>query len=242
MAARGKKKEEDEGALRKTTRLALEVAALPQTLRERVNGWIYPGARAAGGVGLLILAVWLGLWLLPPAKWESLLDPDRLPVLFTLGLCVSSLLGWACMVQGMRRVRAKLPPALGALLFVWLTMACGILTILALEGFIAPDDWPGGVAAPFIRWYPPALVVTFVAINLAVLARDQEHGGHRAALGEAVLCIPYAVLLLAFVWGAWVTPGLQGSLEETVEALGAWAIVLQVGLAWFVTAGAAGAA
>lgn len=243
MARGRKKKQEEEGALRQTTRLALEVAKLPQTFRERVNGVIYPGARAAGGLGLLVLAVWLGLRLLPPERWESLLDPDHLPVLLTVGLCVSSLLGWACMVQGMRRARAKLPPAAGGFLFVWLTMACGLLTVLGAWEWVAPDEWPGGAAlAPFVRWYPPTLVVSFVALNLIALASDPEQGGHRAALGEAVLCVPYALLLLAFVWGTWVTPGLQESLEETIDALGAGAIVLQVGLAWFVTAGAAGAA
>ena len=228
--------------LQQASTAAVQVALLPQTIRERVNGHVYPVARAVGAVGLVLLVTWAALRALDEAVWEHLLEPERLPLLLTLGLCGASLLGWACMTQGMRRVRARLGPRPSGLLFVWLPVVCGLLTLLAARDAIEPAGWPGSPApGAFIRWYPPLLVVSFVGLNLLAIARDEDQGGHRAALGEAVLCIPYALLLLAFVLGTWASPELQASLEETTHALGAGAIVLQVGLAWFVSAGAAAA-
>lgn len=229
--------------LHKASSAAVQVVMLPSTLRERVNGYVYPGARVAGALGLCVLAVWAALrFALPAERWEQALDPDHLPVLLAIGLCAASLLGWASMSEGLRRVRARLgrPPC--SVLFVLLPMLCAVLTLLSAQEWIAPEEWPGAaLVVPFLRWYPPALVVLFVAVNLTAIARDEQRGGPRAALGEAALCIPYALLLLAFVLGTWASAELRDSLEETIEAMGSGAIVLQVGLAWFISAGAAGA-
>jgi hypothetical protein len=143
------------------------------------------------------------------------------------------------MSQGLRRVRERLGRPPSTALFVLLPLACAGLGLAAARELIAPGTWPGGaLLVPFLRWYPPALVVAFVAVNLVAIWRDERRGGPRAALGEAALCVPYALLLVAFVLGTWASPELRDSLEETIEALGAGAIVLQVGLAWFISAGA----
>lgn len=229
--------------LQKASSMAVQVALLPSTLRERLNGVIYPAARVVGGLGLVVLAVWAALrFVVSPEVWAAHLDAARLPVLLALGLVAASLLGWASMSEGLRRVRGRLGQPLSSALFVLVPMLCALLSLLTAAEWIEPAEWPGGPGlVPFLRFYPPGLVVLFVAVNLIAIGRDERRGGARAALGEAALCIPYGLLLIAFVLGSWASAELRDSLEETIEALGAGAIVLQVGLAWFISAGAAGA-
>ncbi len=218
-----------------------------QSTRERLNRFLLPFAWVIGAVGLMALAACGALAAVPEDHWPEALDPDLLPIYSTVSLAAASMLGWGCMQRGMGRMRARIGWRVGGWVFVLLPVLCGALVLA--DGRLAElAEWPRGrELALFARYYPPALIVlALVVFFLAELRggdareREQRGPGWQRAGWSLLLIGPYVLLMLTLVLGS-EAPWLSEPLQDTLEELGAGAIVLQVAIAYFVSAGAASA-
>lgn len=255
MAGRGanKKKEEPEPRKRSATGKLLDTAGLPilavQTARERLNGFLLPWAWRVGWLGMSALVVCGALAILDPAHWPTLggaeLDEDHLAPAAVGSLVFASLVGWGCMQVGMRRVRKAVGMKLGGYLFVVLPVFCALLVLAQVRGWIDVRTWPAGEwVHPFARFYTPLLVaigLTSYLLQRLTAGKEEDDRTRRLERGLWLLLVlaPYALLMTHLALGADV-PWLADPLEDALRQYGTAALVIQVVLAYFVTASAAG--
>jgi len=226
-----------------TGRLAGGAVAGAQSARERLNTFLKPIAKGVGFGGLGALAGCFVLWAIREELWPPFLDPDHLPVYVMVSLVAASLMGWGCMLDGLVVLRRKVGWKLGGWLFVLAPLVCAVFGLLAGQEVIAPGEWGqwGGWALVVATWYTP-LVVTACLLAYFLTEADLRDGDRKRVAKRSawslLLIAPYAFLLAAMVFG--VDPDfleleleLEDHLEDTVEELGSWAIVLQVAFAYF---------
>jgi hypothetical protein len=243
VAKRRKKTDEDErSAAGKLFDTAIRPIEAVQGVRERVNGFLLPIAWWVGWLGLSSLVVCAALNVIDEDHWPAGLDEDDLPRVAMASLIAASLVGWGCMQLGMRRVRELVGWRVGGWLFVFVPLVCALLVLAHVRGWTDLTTWPGGEwLTPFARFYTPALVAVGLASYATLrLKEDEEDARRRLERGVGLLVIfaPYALLVLHIALRVDV-PWLGEPLEETLEAWGTAALVLQVMLAYFVSSGAA---
>lgn len=207
--------------------------------REQTNAAILPLARTAGLVGLVALGVCAALLQVPEASRPDALEDEPLAFYTMLALATSSLLGWGCMQMGLARVRKAVGWRTGGYLFVLLPLACATTGLVFGSGdLFHAEDVPGHqVWWPFVRFYPPCVVVGALLAFLFTKTTEGEGAARVARGGWALLSVaPYAALIAVLAFGVEVE-WLHDGLEDTLDELGAWALVLQVILAFFVGGG-----
>lgn len=213
---------------------AAKVVAYPWKVKSRFEGFIRPAARVAGALGMAMLAGCAALSQTPEEAWPGLLLPaSRLPVYWMVALAVASLLGWAYVNDGQKRIRRAVGPALALCLFVIVPIAFAILGFAGernVAQFGGPG--PGHVLWILVRWYGPAMVVTSLAAFLTWKSRGRSGRG----VWFALLVAPYAALFAYLVVGFHL-PGMGEMHHETIRSLGSWALALQLALAFFVGGG-----
>jgi len=211
-----------------------------QTGRERLNALLLPLAWWVGCLGMMSLASCGVLAAIPEDGWPEALDPDLLPVYAMASLAAASLLGWGCMQRGLGVVRERIGWRFGGWLFVLLPLAC-VGYVLASGRLFEPDEWAyAEQASLFARWYPAGLVGLFLSAFVAGELRGGE-GGVQAGLQRGAWSIllvgPYVLLMATLALGV-DAPFLTETLRDTLEELGAGAIVAQVAIGYFIAAGA----
>lgn len=218
--------------LRKATQAFGVAVKAPLTVREKVNGWLLPGAYLLGAVGLTALLGCLAVWILPEGSRPDQVDADELAFATVLSLLFASLLGWGCMQKGIGRIRRTIGWTVGGWCFVGLPMACALFGLLANKGYVDPDAVGGESALLFARWYPPGLVAAGLLAYVTNKTRVGENGQSQRGVYFTLLVAPYA-LLMAFLIFKFEAPWLDDSFEDTIHGLGEGAVVAQVALAYF---------
>lgn len=214
-------------------------AGLVVWARERTNAAILPLARAVGLLGLLALAACGGLLAVPEGSRPVAVDDDRLAFLSMLALALASLLGWGCMQLGLARLRGAVGWRVGGYLFVLAPLLCATAgLVVGQTDLVHPASLPGHATWwPVVRFYPPVVVVTAIAAFVTSRAAEGEGAGRVARGGWALVSVaPYALLIAVLAFGVRVD-WVSDSLEDTLDELGSWALVLQLVLAFFVGGG-----
>jgi hypothetical protein len=95
------------------------------------------------------------------------------------------------------------------------------------------------VVLPIVRFYPPCVVSTCLLAFIGT-SGEEKRGTARVASGALalLLVLPYALLIAVLAFGLEAT-WLSDTLQETLDDLGQWALVVQVVLA-FIVGGAPG--
>lgn len=221
---------------RKTTaRLILESPKVAAdgvvTVRTRVNGMIRPVARVLGIGGFVALLLVLALRLLPEEHWPGFLDPDHWSFYFGLSLAIASLLGWTFMLEGLVALRERTGWTIGGWLFVFFPVVCALITASHAHDWIAWDESRFGMLLGLARWYPPGVVGTCLFAFWYLDAQKHDGKGSRTLL-TAALIAPYVLLFGTLAVGFRVEL-LEESWEDTLYALGNWALAVQIALAFF---------
>ncbi len=227
----------------KLVEVAMAAATAPATVitaRERVNAFLLPVAWTIGAVGLMALVSCGMLAAVPEDNWPEALEFDHLPLYAVGSLAAASLLGWGCMQRGLGAVRRRIGWQVGGWLFVLLPVVCAGF-VLAEGRWLRLEEWSHGrELGLFVRWYPAALVV--LALGAFVLAElrsgGEEGAGWQRALWSLLLIAPYVLLMGTLVLGV-EAPWLSETMQESLAELGSGAIVLQVAIGYFLSAGAA---
>lgn len=192
----------------------------------------------AGWAGAFALALCGLLWLAPRDTWDGIagLRADNWPVYAMVALVTSSLLGWSFVNIGQDRVQKRVGKGVSAVAFVVLPLFCLANTLWpdALAGEIGNDrQHPVWL---FVRWYPPLVTMLCAAVFLGWKSRPRKRVYWDRGAGYALLLAPYALLFAVLELGVhldWVNQAHR----QTVDALGSSAIVLQIVVAFFISAG-----
>jgi hypothetical protein len=229
--------------LKRTTGAMGKAVSGTQTARERINAFLMGPARVLGVLGCLALAACAVLWAVPEDNWPGLLTetlglvPARLPVYAVASLIAASLLGWHCMQQGVREMRKAVGWQIGGYLFVLMPLACGVLALLSSRGLVRIQTWPyAPYVIQFVRYYPIVLVVLALATFVAWKVRDEEENQFGRFLVFGLMVGPYALLMSFLIFG-FQSALLSGPIKATASDLGSHAIIIQVTLAYFLSAG-----
>ncbi len=204
--------------------------ALPWTVRERVDAVLRPGARVVGALGAASLLACAVLWTTSDERWPPGVRRHDLPVVAFGSLLAASLLGWSFLSDGQKRVRRGVGRPVAAALYLVLPIALAALSLVGPTRMGAiGGPGPEHVLWTALRWYGPVLV----SLTLVAFLRWKSRGRTGRGLWFAALAAPYALLLLYFAMGVRLLP-LSEPLERTLASMGAWALALQLALAYFV--------
>lgn len=208
--------------------------------RERLNAAVLPVAMLAGGAGMVALLACASLVALPAERRPLEAPDDRVATWGMLALCAASLLGWGCMQLGMRRLRAAVGWRVGGWLFVLGPLVCATAgLVVGKTDLVDPAALPHHeLWWPVVRFYPPSIVALCIVVYVLGRGRRQDGGTRRwLERGWALLLVaPYALLIGVLAFGL-PLPWLSDGLKDTLGELGAWALVLQIILAFFVGGG-----
>jgi len=180
-----------------------------------------------GWLGMLLLAACGGLWLLAP-------DMAHLP-LYTMGaMLLASFVGWLYVNKGQDRIKKHLGKPVNILLFLVLTTGC-LVAGIAQDWIAETTGWqpPDHLFWQFVRWYPIVLVIVCACVFLLWKSKPRKHVYLDRGLGYALLFAPYALLFAYLSLGVhmdWIDESLHG----TLGALGRYAIVAQLLMAFFI--------
>jgi hypothetical protein len=209
---------------------AVRAATYPLRVITRIYRFVRTAARVLGWLGILLLAACWLLAVTPDQGWPGWLDPTHLPIYVSLSLVLACMLGWAFVEEGQEHIERAVGAVVSVALFVVLPVACAALGVLASNPFgIGWGPPPTHWVHPLARWYGPSLVV----VSLVVFLRRKSRAGRARGVWFGLLVAPYVALFAWLVLGVRVG-GLDEAHEATVHSLGAWAIALQLALAFFV--------
>lgn len=208
-----------------------------RALKRKFDAAVRTFAWYTGWAGAVALALCGLLWLAPADSWDGLLglDAQRWPLYAMIALVASSLLGWSFVNIGQDRVQNRVGKGLSAVAFVVLPLFC-----------LANTLWPAALASEigndrqhpvwlFIRWYPPLVTMVCTAVFLTWKSKPRKRVYLDRGAGYALLLAPYALLFAVLELGVHLN-WLDSARQETLEALGSSAIVLQIVIAFFISA------
>jgi len=209
-----------------------------RALKRKFDAGVRTFAWYAGWLGAVSLALCGLLWLAPPSSWDGAagLRAENWPIYAMLSLITASLLGWSFVNMGQDRLQKRLGKSVSAVLFVILPLFCLANTLwpAALESEIgASHSHPVWI---FIRWYPPLATIGCAAVFLSWKSRPRKRVYWDRGAGYALLLAPYALLFAVLELGVhldWVS----AAHRETLSKLGNLALVLQIVVAFFISAG-----
>ncbi|MBX3475209.1 MAG: hypothetical protein KF754_12565 [Planctomycetes bacterium] len=209
-----------------------------RALKRKLETGVRAFAWYAGWVGAFALALCGLLWLAPASTWDGALGlkASHWPVYTLVALVTAGLLGWNFVESGQDRIEKRVGRGVSAVLFVVLPLFC-----------LASTLWPDALSREigtgrdhpvwlFVRWYPPLCTIACAAVFLSWKSRPRKRVYWDRGLGYALLLAPYAVLFAVLELGVRLQ-WLDASHRETIDALGSAAIVLQIVLTFFVSAG-----
>jgi hypothetical protein len=207
-----------------------KAVAYPFRVKSKLEAFIRPAARVVGALGLVLLVGCVVLWRLPAEQWPRGLVRERLPTYVIVSLAVASLLGWAFVSDGQKRVRRAVGRPLSLALFVVVPIAFAYL------GFVGPAriaSWGGPAKAHWIwtlvRWYGPVVVVA----SLVAFLTWKSRGRYDRGAWFALLVAPYVALLAFLVFGVRFA-SIDEAHRAALTTLGSWAVALQLTLGFFV--------
>jgi hypothetical protein len=187
-----------------------------------------------GWVGMFALIALGMLWLLPRQHWQHALPPDRLAVYTVIALLFASLVGWSYVNQGEDRIRRRIGKRANLVAFVIIPIACLLAELLSRQVSTAtgmhPPTHPFWV---FVRWYPPVLIVLSAGVFMLWKSKPRKRVYLDRGVAYAVLLTPYALLFAYMVVGLYVG-WLDESLDQTLASAGAYAIAIQLVMAYLI--------
>jgi hypothetical protein len=209
---------------------AARAIAYPIRVQARVYRVLRRTAGIVGAIGVAMLVGCAVLARTPAEEWPRTLDPAHLPVYVVLSLSVASLLGWAYVQEAQDRIESRLGRIVSIAVFVVLPLVFALAGLLgparvAQVGGPAPGHWFWTLA----RWYGPAVILA----SLVVFVRTRVLRGKFHGIVFGLLVLPYVVLTAYLVFGL-SFGGLDAAHHATMQALGTWAIALQLALTVFV--------
>ncbi len=209
-----------------------------RALKRRFDAGVRSFAWYTGWVGAAGFALCGLLWLAPQSAWDGTLGlrASQWPVYAIVTLVAASLLGWSFVNIGQDRLEKRIGRGLSALCFVVLPLFCLANTLwpAAMTSEIGTDHRHHPVWL-FVRWYPPLVTMTCAGVFLAWKSKPRKRVYLDRALGFAVLLAPYAILFAVMELGVHLD-WLDESRRRTLDALGSAAIVLQIVVAFFISA------
>lgn len=189
-----------------------------------------------GWFGMGLLALNGLLWLVPHSVWDGVLGlrAERLPVYTMVAMLLASLVGWLYVNKGEDRIKKRLGRHVNLALFVVLPLACMAAGLLQ-EWLTRQTGWqpPGHPFWLFVHWYPSLLVITCATVFLAWKSRPRKHVYLDRGLGYTLLFLPYG-LLFAFLVLRVRLDFVGDSMQETMAAMGRYALVIQLVIAYFI--------
>lgn len=216
--------------------MTLRSAARSLRARKRAfDDSVKAGSWWVGWFGMGLLALVGLLWLIPHSVWDGTLGlrAERLPVYTMVAMLLASLVGWLYVNKGEDRIKKQLGRHVNLALFVVLPLACMAAGLLQ-DWLMRQTDWPQGHPFwLFVHWYPSLLVVVCAAVFLAWKAKPRKHVYLDRGLGYTLLFLPYA-LLFAFLVLRVRLDFVGESMQETMAAMGRYALVGQLVIAYFI--------
>lgn len=233
----GRRKRRNSSRLYDAAKVTVGAVEVVQGTRERLNRFLLPLALSLGLVGCVGLVGVLALYLIPPEHWPAILDPNAWSIYATIAIVAASLIGWGCMQEGLGEMRDFVGHRLGGWLFVLLPLICGGFMLCAANQWVNLRTLPLNPWSELIvRFYPP-LVMTCAVISFMVVKTDvRQEGRVKRSVWWSLVLFPYLLLVGYLVFGI-ESPILKDSLGPTMRELGSSAVVLQIVIAYFVTAG-----
>lgn len=207
-----------------------------RSAKRRFDGWVRTTAWYAGWTGVALLVGVFVLYMAPASAWDGRagLREAHLPVYLLIGVLMASMVGWSFIEAGEDRIKKHLGKYVNLVLFVILPLSCAAAELLA--GPISRSTgWqkPGHPFWNVVFWYPALLVMVCAAVYLSWKSRPRKRVYLDRGASAALLMLPYAVLFAYIVLGVHVD-WLDDKLQDTMNSLGAYALVLQLVLAYFV--------
>lgn len=207
-----------------------------RSAKRRFDAWVRTTAWYVGWAGVALLVAVAVLYMAPASAWDGRwgLREAHLPAYLMAGVLMASMVGWSFINVGEDRIKKHLGKHVNLVLFVVLPLCCAAAGLLS--GPIArATGWqkPEHAFWLVVFWYPALLVMVCAAAFLTWKARPRKRVYLDRGANAALLMLPYAALFAYIVLGVHVD-WLDDNLQETMNALGAYALVLQLVLAYFV--------